>query len=291
MEPDGELTFTVLVSDPLEGPLEPSRHDLGPEDTASAGAGRAVGGHRVPERRPHPLTGHLDQAQLGHGVRLGAGPVADEVLPELLQDPLLVAAGLHVDEIADDDATDVAEPDLAGDLAGAEYVGVDVKDAAAELEGTVESIPVPDGSYQVVLCTQVLEHADDPAAAIRELRRVTAPGGRVLLSTHGTQIYHPNPDDYWRWTHAGLEKLFRENGDWASLAVRPGSGTAACIGMLVNIYVDIAFRRAHLAPLARAFCATVNSAAAAIDARSPRLREPGHTTLFANFHVVAEVPS
>ncbi len=171
------------------------------------------------------------------------------------------------------------------------YVGVDVKDAAAELEGTVESIPAEDGSYQVVLCTQVLEHADDPAAAIRELRRVAAPGGRVLLSTHGTQIYHPNPDDYWRWTHAGLEKLFRENGDWASLTVTPGSGTAACIGMLVNIYVDIALRRAHLAPVARAFCATVNRAAAAIDARSPRLREPGHTTLFANFHVVAEVPA
>lgn len=171
-----------------------------------------------------------------------------------------------------------------------EYVGVDVKDAAAELEGTVESIPAADGFYKVVLCTQVLEHADDPAAAIRELRRVAAPGGRVLLSTHGVQIYHPNPDDYWRWTHAGLEKLFRENGDWASLTVKPGSGTAACIGMLVNIYVDIALRRAHLAPAARAFCATVNRAAAVIDARSSRLREPGHTTLFANFHVVAEVP-
>ncbi len=173
----------------------------------------------------------------------------------------------------------------------AEYVGVDVKDAAAELEGTAESIPVPDGSFQVVLCTQVLEHAEDPAAAVRELRRVTAPGGRVLASTHGVQVYHPNPDDYWRWTHAGLEKLFRENGDWAALTVRPGSGTAACIGMLLNIYLDIALRRAHLTPVAKAACATVNRLAAAVDSRSAALREPRHTTLFANYHVVAEVPA
>ena len=173
----------------------------------------------------------------------------------------------------------------------AAYVGVDVKDPAAELRGTAEAIPVEDGSFDVVLCTQLLEHADDPAAVVRELRRVTAPGGRVLASTHGVQVYHPNPDDYWRWTHSGLERLFRESAAWASVTVTPGSGTAACIGMLVNIYVDIALRRARLAPLARAFCSSVNASAAALDARSRSLREPGHTTLFANLHVVAEVPA
>jgi SAM-dependent methyltransferase len=168
------------------------------------------------------------------------------------------------------------------------YVGVDVK-GVAELEGSAEEIPVPDGSFDLVVCTQVLEHTDDPRRAVRELRRVTAPGGRVLASTHGVQIYHPNPDDYWRWTHAGLAKLFAENGTWASLSVVPGSGTAACIGMLVNIYVDAALRRARLDPLARAFCAVVNTAAAALDARSERARTPGYSSLFANYHVVADV--
>jgi SAM-dependent methyltransferase len=171
-----------------------------------------------------------------------------------------------------------------------EYVGVDVKDEAAELEGSVESIPVADGSFDIVLCTQVLEHANDPAAAVRELRRVVKPGGRVLASTHGVQIYHPNPDDYWRWTHSGLERLFRENGTWASLSVTPGAGTAACLGMLINIYVDIALRRVRLGPVASAFCAVVNKAAAAVDARVPSLRRPVHSTLFANYHVVGEAP-
>ena len=96
-----------------------------------------------------------------------------------------------------------------------EYVGVDVvENPAAELRGAVEALPVDDGSFDLVLCTQVLEHCDDPAQAVRELRRVTAPGGRVLASTHGTQVYHPSPQDYWRWTHAGLRRLFEENGEW-----------------------------------------------------------------------------
>ncbi len=75
----------------------------------------------------------------------------------------------------------------------AEYVGVDVANPAADLEGTVEEIPVEDGSFDVVLCTQMLEHALDPARAVGELRRVVAPGGRVLASTHGVQVVPPEP--------------------------------------------------------------------------------------------------
>ena len=59
--------------------------------------------------------------------------------------------------------------------------------------------------------------------------------------------------------------------------------------MLFSIYLDLAARRAHLAPLGRLVVRGVNGAAAAIDERSPRLREPGPGTLHANYHVVAEV--
>jgi SAM-dependent methyltransferase len=170
----------------------------------------------------------------------------------------------------------------------AEYVGVDVANPAAELEGTVEDIPAADGSFDLVLCTQTLEHANDPGRAVRELRRVVAPGGRVLVSTHGVQVYHPNPDDYWRWTHAGLERLFRENGPWSAVAVTPASGTTACIGMLTATYIELLAKSAHVRPLAAPLVAFVNLFARTIDGASARLREPGPGTIFANYHVVAE---
>jgi SAM-dependent methyltransferase len=171
-----------------------------------------------------------------------------------------------------------------------EYVGVDVANPSADLEGSVEALPVPDGTFELVLCTQVLEHAENPGHAVAELRRAVAPGGRVLASTHGVQVYHPNPDDYWRWTHVGLQRLFDENGDWASVTVIPASGTAACVGMVVGIYVDLALRKAHLRPVARATVWALNRTAEAIDGHSTRAREPRAGALFANYHVVAEAP-
>lgn len=172
-----------------------------------------------------------------------------------------------------------------------EYVGVDVQENPhADIHGAVEALPVDDASYDVVLCTQVLEHVDDPALAVRELHRVTAPSGRVLASTHGTQVYHPNPVDYWRWTHTGLEKLFASNGDWASLDVEPGCGTTATLAMLVARSLHLLAKRAGAAWAARPVIAALNAGAHAVDRRVPSLREKRPGALFANLHVTAVKP-
>jgi SAM-dependent methyltransferase len=167
------------------------------------------------------------------------------------------------------------------------YVGVDVANPGADLEGAVEDLPVEDASFDLVLCTQVLEHCADPAQAVRELRRVVAPGGRVLASTHGVQVYHPSPEDLWRWTHTGLERLFATSADWAGVEVRAGAGTAACVGMVLTTYLDLAARRGHVRPAGRAIVALVNRAAHALDDRSALLSELRPGSLVANYHVTA----
>jgi SAM-dependent methyltransferase len=170
-----------------------------------------------------------------------------------------------------------------------EIVGLDTWDnPRASLRGPIEAIPAPDASFDVVLCAQVLEHVDDPAQGVRELARVTRPGGRVLLSTHGTFVYHPNPVDLWRWTGAGLQRLFSENGEWGSVTVSAGSGTASSLAMLNAIYLEHVLRRTPLRPLRGALVSALNRAARALDRRVELLRDERPGTLAGNYHVVAD---
>lgn len=90
--------------------------------------------------------------------------------------------------------------------ADAEYVAADLPgnpNARLTLEDDGR-VPGEASSFDLVVSTQVLEHVVDPTGYLAECFRVLRPGGRLLLSTHGTFVYHPDPDDYWRWTCAGL---------------------------------------------------------------------------------------
>jgi SAM-dependent methyltransferase len=167
-------------------------------------------------------------------------------------------------------------------------VGFDVPgNPYADLHGSLESIPLEAASFDLVLCLQVLEHVPDPAAAVRELRRVVRPGGRVLLSTHGVYPFHPNPDDLWRWTQQGLERLFLTNAEWTSVTVRPGAGTAATLAMINGHLIDLLAKRLHVRPFSVPLIALGNAVGEALDAAIPTLRSTIPGTLHANYHVEA----
>jgi ubiquinone/menaquinone biosynthesis C-methylase UbiE len=57
----------------------------------------------------------------------------------------------------------------------------------------ITAIPVADGTFDAVVCTEVLEHVPNPLAALRELVRVTAPGGRLLLTAPLGSGMHQEP--------------------------------------------------------------------------------------------------
>ena len=190
------------------------------------------------------------------------------------------AAGL---EVLDVGAGDRPYRELFPDAVAFDLPG----SAHAQLHGRIDAIPVDDASFDVVLCLQVLEHVPDPAAAVRELNRAVRPGGRVLLSTHGIYPFHPNPDDLWRWTAQGLEQLFLTNGQWQSVTVRPGAGTALTLAMLNAHFVDLLFKRLGLRALARPVVAALNTVGDALDHAVPLLASTAPGTLHANYHVEA----
>lgn len=61
-----------------------------------------------------------------------------------------------------------------------------------------------DAEFDMVLSTQVLEHVEDTHAYLLEAFRVLRPGGRLLLTTHGSFYDHASPHDFRRWTRDGL---------------------------------------------------------------------------------------
>lgn len=74
------------------------------------------------------------------------------------------------------------------------------------------AVAAPSGAYDLVLSTQVLEHVAQPATYLGECHRLLAPGGRLVLSTHGIFQDHGCPYDYQRWTSDGLKLALTRAG-------------------------------------------------------------------------------
>ncbi len=71
------------------------------------------------------------------------------------------------------------------------------------VNGSVHQIPLPDSYFDLVLCTEVLEHCPDDEAVLKELARVLAPGASLIISVpvppaplpdpaHVREGYHPD---------------------------------------------------------------------------------------------------
>jgi SAM-dependent methyltransferase len=133
---------------------------------------------------------------------------------------------------------------LAG--AGAEVVGVEVAEAALararsrhpELEFRLAPIdgplPFDDGAFDLVWCSEVIEHVADTARWLSEVRRVLARGGRLLLTTpsHGRlrlTLYGLEPfseplgDHLHLYTRRSLRTLLDEFG-FGDVSVRTAAG-------------------------------------------------------------------
>lgn len=91
--------------------------------------------------------------------------------------------------------------------------------------GELERLPIRDATVDVVLLSQALHHAADPARALREALRILRPGGRVLvldLREHSQLWVRDRLGD--RWLGFRDESLARLLGDAGFDDIRTGVG-------------------------------------------------------------------
>lgn len=84
------------------------------------------------------------------------------------------------------------------------------------VEGDIEDLPLPDASHDVVVLSQALHHAQDPAKALREAHRVLVPGGSLLvldLLAHGEEWVREKLEHvHLGFTEADLERQISQAG-------------------------------------------------------------------------------
>src|SRR3984893_14091142 len=123
---DHQLVLAVLAGGALDLPHDVVRHGLLSAHVSAAVAGRADLGGQAGDALAHALARHLHQADVADLEDVGLRAVCRQRFLESLEDLLPIGAFVHVDEVDDDDAADVAQAELVDDLLGS--LAVDLGD-------------------------------------------------------------------------------------------------------------------------------------------------------------------
>lgn len=124
----------------------------------------------------------------------------------------------------------------------ADYVGLELDTpelrelGAADLYYTGGRFPVPNASFDAVICSQVLEHIFTPADFLGEIRRVLRPGGSLLLTTPFAWDEHSQPYDFARYSSFGLRAMLEQAG-FKVLAQRKTNADGRALVQLASGYL------------------------------------------------------
>ncbi len=91
-----------------------------------------------------------------------------------------------------------------GDLKGLQMGDWD--QSRVDIISDIVSIPEPDQSFDVVLCSEVFEHLPDPLAALKEFERLLVPSGKLILTAPFCSLTHFSPYHF----YSGFNRYFYE---------------------------------------------------------------------------------
>jgi SAM-dependent methyltransferase len=101
------------------------------------------------------------------------------------------------------------------EAAGGKYVGIDIQQnsqGSVCVIARVERLPLSSGRFDLVLCSEVLEHVSDTRMAFCQLERILAPQGHLVVTTPFAYPLHEEPADYIRLTPYQVRRYAEESG-------------------------------------------------------------------------------
>lgn len=105
-----------------------------------------------------------------------------------------------------------------------------------DIVASMFALPFQDESVDGILCEDVLEHVENPPAAMSEMYRVLKPGGKIYVSAPFIFQYHKSPEDYYRWTLPGLRQLAYQFKERAS---GPRHGPTSALALMIIYWVAL----------------------------------------------------
>jgi SAM-dependent methyltransferase len=98
------------------------------------------------------------------------------------------------------------------------------------------TLPFSEGSFDGVLCTQVLEHVSHPQELLLEISRVLRPGGILILSAPFLWQEHEEPYDFFRFSSFGMRRLLSCCG-LDEISMMKTTGSIETIAQAASVYV------------------------------------------------------
>jgi SAM-dependent methyltransferase len=99
---------------------------------------------------------------------------------------------------------------VAADAKHADSFGMRQRPDIVYYDGS--KLPFPEGSFDHVLCTEVLEHVAEPRRFLSEIRRVLRSGGTLILTVPWSARLHHLPHDYHRFSRYALNAALEDPG-------------------------------------------------------------------------------